>query len=326
MRLAAFAVAAAAVFAGAAGIGAVAGPLDVETTSEQMADHDAGAGSDHTEDAEHGAEAGSNGHGTGKPELPGGLMVAQDGYTLDLEKAKRPASANAAVQFRVIGPNGKPVTAYTKAHGKDLHLIAVRRDTTGYQHVHPRLGSGGQWTTNLDLSAAGEYRLFADFVPEGDDGLTLGTDLSVSGTYEPQPLPEPTRSVHVDGYTVSLDGTLTPGKSSLLTLSVSKDGEPVTDLQPYLEAYGHLVALRDGDLAYLHVHPGGVPGDGETEPGPEIRFYAEVPSAGTYRLFLDFKHEGEVRTADFTVHAGHAGEVGPDVGSDHDEAADTHGH
>ncbi len=56
-----------------------------------------------------------------------------------------------------------------------------------------------------------------------------------------------------------------------------------------------------GDLAYLHVHPDGEPGDGATKPGPAITFFAEVPSAGSYRLYLDFKHGGVVRTAEFTV-------------------------
>lgn len=42
----------------------------------------------------------------------------------------------------------------------------------------------------------------------------------------------------------------------------------VTDLKPYVGAFGHLVALRAGDLAYLHVHPDGAPGDGRTAPGP----------------------------------------------------------
>ncbi|MEU7865015.1 hypothetical protein AB0B91_65845, partial [Nonomuraea sp. NPDC049141] len=69
-------------------------------------------------------------------------------------------------------------------------------------------------------------------------------------------------------------------------------------------AYGHLVALRQGDLAYLHVHPHGEPGDGRTRPGPEVSFSAEMPSAGAYRLYLDFKHGGVVRTAEFTVVAG----------------------
>jgi copper chaperone CopZ len=74
----------------------------------------------------------------------------------------------------------------------------------------------------------------------------------------------------------------------------------VTDLEPYLAAYGHLVALRAGDLAYLHVHPAGEPGDGKTPAGPDITFYATAPSTGDYRLFLDFQHDGVVRTAEFT--------------------------
>jgi hypothetical protein len=95
-----------------------------------------------------------------------------------------------------------------------------------------------------------------------------------------------------------------PGAAGELELNVLRDGKPVTDLQPYLCAYGHLVALRSGDLAYLHVHPGGEPGDGKTEPGPGISFIATAPSTGSYRLFLDFKHRGVARTAVFTVQAG----------------------
>ncbi|MFD0580222.1 hypothetical protein [Dactylosporangium darangshiense] len=70
------------------------------------------------------------------------------------------------------------------------------------------------------------------------------------GDYQPQALPAPSRTAEVDGYTVTLAGDLVPGSSSRLTLSVSRHGTPVTDLEPYLGAYGHLVTLRDGDLAY----------------------------------------------------------------------------
>lgn len=94
-----------------------------------------------------------------------------------------------------------------------------------------------------------------------------------------------------------------PGRTSELTLTVSKDDGPVTDLQPYLAAYGHLVALRDGDLAYLHVHPDGAPGDDRTKPGPQITFFAGIPSTGDYRLHLDFQHQDTVRTAEFTATA-----------------------
>jgi hypothetical protein len=160
----------------------------------------------------------------------------------------------------------------------------------------------------VSLPRAGGYRVFADFTPEekGAENLTLGADLAVSGTYAPQSLPAPDATATTDGYEVKLGGALRPGAARELKLTVSRGGRPVTDLQPYLGAYGHLVALRSGDLAYLHVHPAGAPGDGSTEPGPDISFAATAPRGGTYRLFLDFKHGGKVHTAAFTVRAGGA--------------------
>ena len=253
-------------------------------------------------------------------------MVSDGGYTLALSERQVATSPDTPVRFRILGPDGEPVTEYEREHGKDLHLIVVRRDMVGYQHVHPTLGADGTWSAAVDLSAAGVYRVFADFKPAGGDGLTLGADLSAGGSYEPRALPDPVRTVQVDGYEVKLDGALVPGESSLLTLSVSKDGKPVTDLQPYLEAYGHLVALRDADLAYLHVHPDGSPGDGKTEPGPQIRFFAEVPSVGDYRLFLDFKHGNEVRTAEFTVRADEGTPDAPVADGDAEHGESEHGH
>ncbi|SEF38203.1 hypothetical protein SAMN05421837_11937 [Amycolatopsis pretoriensis] len=227
-------------------------------------------------------------------ELPGGLTSSQDGYTF-----ADPVAEAGRFTFRITGPDGGPVTAFDVEHEKKLHLIVVRRDTAGFQHVHPDLAPDGTWSVPLSLPAAGSYRAFADFAPTGGKPLTLGVDLSVAGDYRPATF-APSRVATVDGYRVELAGDLTAGKTSPLTLTVSHDGVPVTDLRPYLGAYGHLVALRGGDLAYLHVHPESSPGA-----GPEVKFAAEVPSAGTYRLFLDFRHGGVVRTAPFTVTAGH---------------------
>jgi hypothetical protein len=106
----------------------------------------------------------------------------------------------------------------------------------------------------------------------------------------------------VDGYEVELDGELVAGTRSELTLTVRRDGRPVDDLQPHLGAFGHLVALRDGDLAYLHVHA-----DESAGAGPELSFAVDVPAAATYRLFLDFRHGDEVRTAALTTTASRQG-------------------
>src|SRR5690625_2809848 len=66
-----------------------------------------------------------------------------------------------------------------------------------------------------------------------------------------------------------------------------------------------LVALRAGDMGYLHVHAEGEdPGAGETS-GPSIPFVAEAPTAGRYFLYLDFQIDGQVHTAQFVVEAEH---------------------
>ncbi|MEW1583891.1 hypothetical protein AB0283_00350 [Micromonospora vinacea] len=233
--------------------------------------------------------------------LPGGLLVSERGYSL--EPLDAPAGEFA---FRIAGPDGRPVTRYEVAHDRQMHLIVARRDLSGFRHVHPELTADGTWRVDTPLTGPGQWRAFADFTPTGGEPLTLGVDVTVPGELTERPLPAPASSTTVDGYTVTLAGAPQPGRTSSLTLTISRDGRPVTDLEPYLGAYGHLVALRRGDLAYLHVHPDGTPGDGRSRPGPAVTFLAEVPSAGSYRIYLDFQHGGRVHTAEFTVVAGAA--------------------
>ena len=318
MKIGSYALGLVAVFGAAAGVGTAVGPVGPAAAEPAHGDgaantatHDVAA----AEGEDHAAAA------TPTDDIPGGLMVSQGGYTLAPAEDELPAGPATPMNFRILGPDGQALTAYDESHDEDLHLIAVRRDTSGFQHVHPQMTPDGTWSTPLAL-APGDWRLFADFDPAGpDEAVTLGADVSVAGNYIPQPLPHASTTAEVDGYTVTLDGELVPGQASELTLSVSRDGQPITDLQPYLAAYGHLVALRDGDLAFLHVHPGGEPGDGRTAPGPDITFYASVPSAGDYRLFLDFKHDGVVRTAEFSALAGD-----PLEGPAAEQASDPHGH
>ncbi|MGY1916617.1 hypothetical protein [Blastococcus sp. SYSU DS0973] len=293
-KIAAFAVGLIAVFGAAVGVGSAVGPVGpAENRGTEHAPADAGHG--------------SGGHDAAAPapaDRPGGLQVTEDGYTLALADDTVPAGSATPVAFTVQGADGSPVTAYETDHDVDLHLIAVRRDLRGYQHVHPDLGDDGIWRAPLALEP-GSWRLFADFTAAADgENRVLGVDLAVPGAHDPEPLPEPSAVAQVDGYTVVLTGGLTPGEESELTLSVSRDGVPVTDLQPYLGAYGHLVALRDGDLAYLHVHPAEQDGT-QAAAGPHVPFVTTAPSAGTYRLFLDFRHGDAVHTAAFTVTAEH---------------------
>jgi hypothetical protein len=299
VRLAIFGLVLAVAFGVAWGAGAALGDPEQPTPTS----HSSSPAAPHAGDRGTGETDSGPAHA---PDLPGGLMVAESGYRLDLPARLEPGE-DRELSFRILQADGHSLTAFEVSHDKRMHVIAVRRDQTGFQHVHPKLAADGTWSVPVDLRP-GTWRVFADFVPgtgpATGETLTLGGDVQVPGTYAPRSLPVPATTTAVDGYTITLDGRLTVGEESELSLTVSRHGRPVADLQPYLAAYGHLVVLRAGDLAYLHAHPAGSPGDGQTAPGPRIEFIVSPPSAGTYRLYLDFRHEDQVRTAELTVQVG----------------------
>lgn len=107
----------------------------------------------------------------------------------------------------------------------------------------------------------------------------------------------------VDGYRVRLDGELVPGAPSQVFATVTRGGTAVTDLEPHLGAFGHLVALRLDDLALVRVRPDAPAPATGARSGPGIAFTAEAPSSGTYRLYLEFRHAGAVHAATFTLPA-----------------------
>jgi hypothetical protein len=240
-----------------------------------------------------------------------------NGYTLVADTTQLPAGAAGDYRFRITDGSGAPVTRFDEDHDKRLHLIVVRRDGVHYQHVHPEMEPDGTWRVPLAPPAPGVYRVFADFRPEGGPKTTLGVDLHVPGEFRPVPAADEQRTATVARYRVRLDGDLTAGTGSVVHATITGQGGPVTDLQPYLGAYGHLVALRGSDLAYLHVHPDGSPGDGHTAAGPRVSFAVEVPTAGRYLLFLDFRHGGQMHTAQFVLDARPVAGGEPSTGDGH---------
>lgn len=256
---------------------------------------------------------------TGSAALPG-LSISSDGFQLALVTAPATVGEPGELSFQIQDANRAAVTDYTTAHEKDLHLIVVRSDGSEFRHVHPVLDAAtGTWSTPWEWDAAGSYRVFTDFTTASGTALTLSANVPVSGDFTAVQ-PEPARVAEVDGFTVTIDGELQAGTSSELSISISRDGAPVTSLEPYLGAFGHLVALREGDLAFLHVHADGAdPAPGQTA-GPEIAFFAEAPTAGRYLLYLDFQVDGEVHTAEFVLDAAHAGTAGAAQPESHGDA------
>lgn len=244
-------------------------------------------------DAEH-----ADAHGSSVAEHSDGLAIESNGYRLDAVSAPATVAVVGTLQFRVLDAHGSVLTDYVEEHQQDLHAIVVRDDGTQFRHVHPERGESGTWSLPWQWSAPGSYRIFADFIAGDGDAaasVTLSQTVSVAGDVTPEGPTSDIASTTAGPFDVSVDGTLTAGEESTVTLFVQRDGEPVTALQPYLGAFGHLVALRQGDLAYQHVHPNDSASGGTA--GPDVAFTASVPTPGLYLLYFDFQVDDEVHTA-----------------------------
>ena len=239
--------------------------------------------------------------GAGEAALPG-LSMSQGGYQLSEVTAPMEPGEEGELSFSIRDADGTALTEYTEEHEKDLHLIVVRTDGSEFRHVHPEIDGDGTWSLPWSWTEAGAYRVFADFTPgDAESGITLTSTLNIGGDFTPVPASGDVREAKTGDYVVTLTGELPVGGSSTLSLDVSKDGSKVTALEPYLGAFGHLVALRDGDLAYLHVHPEGAEPEAGQLSGPTVDFATEAPTTGRYLLYFDFKIDGEVHTAEFVL-------------------------
>ncbi|MEO5838011.1 MAG: hypothetical protein ABIQ73_13765 [Acidimicrobiales bacterium] len=273
-KLVSFGVVLGGVFVSSLAVGAVAGPIDVGIAS-------------HNETMSDSLHLGET--------APRGVSIAAAGFRFEPLTAEVPAERVAAFRFRIVDDDGNAVRRFELNHERELHLIVVSRNLIDYAHVHPVRDEMGEWSVDLPALPAGSYRVLADFRAAGADAVTLGADLVVAGTPRAALVPAAASTARVGDYDIALGGVARIGAADL-SFDIRRNGAPVTT-DPYLGAAGHLVAIRSGDMAYLHVHPT----DDHQSADGTIRFTAEFPTAGVYRLFLDFSHEGVVRTAAFTV-------------------------
>lgn len=289
MKLAGFLAALAVVFGLAVAVGSAIGP---EPEAERPAS------------ASHGEEtmtamASTGEHGPNEEPARAvrGLAVADGELRLVVATPELTHGQEQSLRFRIVDADERAVRRFDVGHERRMHAIVVRRDLTGFQHLHPRMDADGTWSVPLRLDVPGSYRLYADFAHEGTP-RTLATDLRVDGDAALRPLPPAAHGAVSDGGDAVRLGADAPraGEETTLRFEVTRDGEPVS-LAPYLGAGGHLVALREGDLAFLHVHPL----DDRAREDGRVAFATTFPSAGRYRLFLQYRHGEQVRTAAFTL-------------------------
>ncbi len=226
--------------------------------------------------------------------------------------------------------SGAPLTDVVVAHEAPVHLIAVRRDLTHFQHLHPQpTGRPGEYALDVTFPEAGSYLLFAEFTRTTEQTVLLQDSLDVSGPSGAAGLAEDRAPKVVAGdLRVALQGAgaVEAGREATLAFRIEdpRTGEGVRDLQAYLGAPAHVVVLSADGQTFAHTHgeatgagshgaPGGRSDTGASHGGhtatgatygPEIAFHHTFPRPGLYKVWGQFRdHHEQVVTADFVIRA-----------------------
>ena len=256
----------------------------------------------------------------GKCPVCGMALIAGDPYDTrdyDLEFTTSPAAVVSGkpftMKFNVRHPGtGETVKNYELVHDKRYHLFVISQDLSVFQHLHPDLQPDGSWALTITLPKAGYYRVLSDFVPSGGSPQFLGQTLVTTdfdGDLESQAArlePDLVFKKTVDTITASVDldpVSMVAGEYGHLrfTLTDASSGEPITDLQPYLGAFGHTLILSEDMLDYVHSHPSEGSDDISSGlGGPRVTFEGYMPRPGRYRAWTQFLRKDQLTTVSFT--------------------------
>ncbi|MFK7696558.1 hypothetical protein [Paenibacillus sp. HJGM_3] len=244
---------------------------------------------------------GHGGHGDSAPASSAGAEADKTKAVWKLSSETPQAKSDTKVSIAIQDDKGAAVEKFDISHEKKMHLIVVSDDLSYFNHIHPEYKEKGRFEIDTQFPAPGGYKLFADYVPTGGSAVTKSERITVGGT-KPAPAPivpdkDLTRSVAGKQVTLTIDH-LMAGMQANLTFRIveEKTKQPITDLQPYLGAVGHVVILSADAEQYLHVHP-----TEEKAKGPDAKFMTTFPKSGIYKIWGQFQHNGQVFTVPFVV-------------------------
>lgn len=205
------------------------------------------------------------------------------------------------LNIHVQNNDNKPIENFDINHEKKLHMIVVSKDFSYFNHIHPEYKGEGSFDIRTQFPSGGEYKLFADFIPTGGSAMTKSKWIKIEGEEAKQETIEPdnnmTKSMGGKEVTLSFD-ELKAGEEVILNFTIKDDKtkELINNLEQYLGAVGHVVILTEDAEQYLHVHP-----MEEKATGPDAKFATTFPQSGSYKIWGQFQHEGQVFTIPFVV-------------------------
>ena len=205
------------------------------------------------------------------------------------------------ITINIKDKTGKPIDKFDTVHEKQMHFIIVSKDLSFFNHIHPDYKGNGEFTVTTQFPTAGEFKVIADITPTGMGAMNKSQWISVQGEMPAGQSIEPDAALTkvVDGkeVTLSIDHLMANMELNLnFNITDAQTKQPVTDLQPYLGAVGHVVILTQDAENYLHVHP-----TDEKASGPDAKFMTTFPHSGVYKIWGQFKQNNKVFTVPFVV-------------------------
>lgn len=184
-----------------------------------------------------------------------GVAQPQASVTLSPKQARPNQPVDLTFQVK---EGGQTLTDFEVVHEKTSHLILVSQDYTDFQHIHPTLDRRGQFAMKrVVFRNPGLYYVFLDVTPQGSKQIVKRFDLQVKGQGKPLVLRANTQDQKIGDLTVHFETEPTVLKKgdAMLRFQVSRKGKPVSDLEPFMGAMGHVIALGKNGAPFLHIHP-----------------------------------------------------------------------
>ncbi|HTY41919.1 MAG TPA: hypothetical protein VMH79_08615 [Thermoanaerobaculia bacterium] len=236
-------------------------------------------------------------------------------FSLDLATAPLHPVAGQPVELelrvRLAGSfEQREVVDFDVQHEKLMHLFVVSEDLTEFAHEHPELSGPGVFRLSHAFARPGRYRLFVDVAPHGAGSQVLSATVAVGGSGAPARAATPSAPPTVRAVLELPPEGIPAGRTVTVTAHIhDAKGRPVSDLEPWLGAMGHLLLVHQDAATFAHAHPD------DREPGigkdGRLPFLVRLPKPGSYKGWLQVKRAGRVETIELALDAGPAANVPP---------------
>ena len=265
--------------------------------------------------------------------------------------------------FHLTDANGEPISDLMVHHDRVLHVLVVGENLQIIGHIHPEDFESrdimaeleGKYTVHFTFPAAGKYILAVD-VMTADAEFAEYVYVDVKGEERlAAMMPDFRREKVIVGYTdegsdrytkavflndeertpiyhvkMEVPEQIKAGEMIHITYHFSRNGEPLTDLVPFLGAPMHFAIVSTRLDGVVHTH-GTVPGSEDTNKmmvkdlhtghkmkkapttghqhygstpekfGPTVMLMTTFPEAGVYQIFGQLKHVDQILWPSFMV-------------------------